>query len=104
MGEETRSPMTTAEKLAAAKPKRTRRKNGGSSKGKTVVWKCQLATCRTNLRLSILDVAEAIGMSASGLWDVEHGTDPLLTTAMRLSNFYGLAIPTLWPSEVKESK
>jgi DNA-binding XRE family transcriptional regulator len=48
------------------------------------------------------DVATAVGLSISALFFLEHGTDPQLTTARRLAEFFGTTTDDLWrPLEIK---
>ena len=90
-----------AEQLAKAKQRKRQRKPGHRCNGKPSrrprVWICAIREIRESLGLSIRDVAEATGYTISGLWDIEHGTDPLLTTVGDLTEFYGKAVWELWP-------
>lgn len=95
--------MTPAEKLAAAKPPRKHRAGCVTSKRK-VVWQCRVLQERESLRLSLRDVAQAIGLSQTGLWDIEHGTEVMLTTARKLSEFFGRPIEELWPARAGKRK
>jgi DNA-binding XRE family transcriptional regulator len=82
--------MTPAERLAK---KRTKSK---LPKGRQPVHDCKLAELRLELGLSLKAVGEAIGMTQAGLWNIEHGTDPMLTTARKLAKFYGKTIDDIW--------
>lgn len=57
---------------------------------------------REGLRLSIKDVATAVGMTQSGYCVIEHGTDPLLSTARTIATFFGKSVEELWPKKVEE--
>ena len=92
---------TRAEQVAASKP--PRRAPGSKRQPQPRVWKCLARQARLSLRLSIRDVAPEVGLSVTGLWQVEHGTDPQLTTARRIAAFYGRAVEELWP-ELAEGK
>lgn len=82
-----------AELLAAKKKKPRIRRAKPASRA---VWDTCLREHRTRLGLTIEDVAEAVGLSKTGLWQVEHGSDPMLTTAAKLATFYGVAIEVIW--------
>lgn len=82
--------MTPAERIA--KQKKPRRKLSG----KDTPWICTIGDERRRLGLSQDDVCEEIGLSKSSLSVIEHGTDPLLSTATRLADFFGLPISIFW--------
>lgn len=86
--------MTPAEKLAAEKPWRPAPRN--HVKPRKTVWKCGLRAAREKLRISLRDVAKACGISVTALWQIEMGTDPMLTTATKLAAFFGMRIDELW--------
>lgn len=86
--------MTPAEKLAKNNPHR--RVSGSKSKQYRRVFKCAISEKRRGLRLSIQKVAKEVGMSVSGMYAIEQGTDPMLSTALKLSQFYGCDISELW--------
>lgn len=86
---------TRAEQVAASKP--PRRTPGSKRPPQSRVWRCLVREARLALRLSIRDVAPEVGLSVTGLWQVEHGTDPQLTTARRVAAFYGRTVEELWP-------
>jgi DNA-binding XRE family transcriptional regulator len=87
--------VTPAEKLSAAKPWR-KKPSGASHYDRKCPWKCQCRAIREGLRLSLRDVADKVGLSPTGLHQIEQGTDPLLTTAVRLAAFFGKEISELW--------
>lgn len=91
--------MTPAEKLSAAKPWRREPRNTTAPARKAVWPKCRCRAKREALRLSLRDVATAIGLSVTALHQIEHGTDPMLTTATKLARFFGSAVEELWPSK-----
>lgn len=93
--------MTPAEKLAASKLSRRSRKPGARVP-QPRIWHCELRMTRLALRLSLWEVAGAVGLSVSGLWQIEMGTDPMLTTARRLAEFFGKTIEDLWPKLKEE--
>lgn len=83
---------TPAEQLAAKK----RPKLGKTTGRRKAAWNCGLRRLRQELKLTIDDVAEAVGMSAGGLHDLEHGGDPRLTTAFALCEFFGKKADEIW--------
>ena len=86
--------MTPAEKLSKAK--RRCKPRASNPQPKKVVLRCRLRESREALRLSIADVAKACGMSVSGLWQIEMGGDPQMTTARKLAKFFGKTTDELW--------
>lgn len=91
---------TAAEILSAKKPWRRAPRN--KTHPRNAVWKCRLTEIRESLRLSLRDVASAVGLSVTALWQVEKGTDPMLTTAVKLAEFFGKAVEELWPARSKK--
>ena len=85
-----------AEKLADAKSKLRPAANKKPVKNKT--WTCALRRIREALGLSFDDVANAVKLSKSGYWQIEQGSDPMLTTAYRLAEFFDLSVHDIWPS------
>lgn len=83
--------MTPAETLSQSKPRPTRKPTTHP-----VVWQCSVREERERLRLSCREVADAVGMSYVGYWQVERGSDPKLTTAWKLAEFFGKPIDELW--------
>jgi DNA-binding XRE family transcriptional regulator len=61
-----------------------------------VVWRCGLKQRRNLLGLSLDDVAEAIGVCRTTVWQIENGTDPMLSTAARLAEFFGCGLDEMW--------
>lgn len=95
--------MTPAERLAKAKPYRTRKGEGNDpSPPRYAVWKCTLRERRESLRLSLRDVAAAVGLSVTGYWQIEKGGDVMLTTARRIAAFFGMPIEQLWPNLIEK--
>ena len=95
-----------AEQLARVKYEKATRKPRHRRTGKPVrkrVWVCAIREIRESLGLSLRDVAAATGYTVSGLWEIEHGTDPKLTTAMRLAEFYGCDVAELWPERARDT-
>ncbi len=87
--------MTPAEKLAATKRPLKQRARKKDAK-KFGPWKCRIRDLREELDLSIHRVAEGIGMSAAGLHQIECGGDPMLSTAIKISAFFGVPIESIW--------
>jgi len=92
--------LSQAEQLAKTKRHRKPRRIGQQKTARRVHWVCRIRDVRESLGLSIRDVAEACGFSVAGLWEIEHGTDPMLTSAMRLAEFYGKNFSELWPARL----
>lgn len=87
-----------AEELAAKKPWRREPRNVDYKRKKT--WKkCQLRKLRESLRLSLSDVAQAVGYGVTTIHQLEHGTDPMLTTAKKLATFFGVSVDAIWGDE-----
>ncbi len=86
--------MTPAEEIA----KNKRRKPYRCARRTQVkaVWDCRLRELREALRISVRDVAAAVGLTAPCVWGVEAGRDPQLTTARKLAAFYGKTVEELW--------
>ena len=81
-----------AQRLAATKPEAHKARY----QKKTHIWQCGLREQRKRLGLTQRDVADAIGMTVAGLWAIEHGSDPMLTTAKRIADFFGCSIEDMW--------
>lgn len=97
--------MTPAQKLAKVKQRQRPKRNGPAVKLKTApVWECGIVALREALNLSMKDVASAIGMSMTAVFQIEHGCDPMLTSAVRLAAFYGKPIEKLWHPIAKREK
>lgn len=90
--------MTPAEKLAKKKQWRRAKRNGPPSPPRRAVWKPRLRELRESLRISMRDVAAAVGLGLSSYWQIENGTDPMLTNAVRIATFFGRAVEDLWPT------
>lgn len=58
---------------------------------------------RESLNLSLRDVAGAVGISVTALHQIEHGTDPQLTTARKLSEFFQVPTEKLWPCRKEDA-
>lgn len=84
---------TPAELLARTRKRKRSPRNRVSKVGPLYCF-CRVA--REELGLSLDAVAEAIGMSKTAIWQIEHGGDPVLTTALKLAAFYGMPIERLW--------
>jgi len=92
--------MTPAEKVASKKPLRKRKLTGNASRPRK--WVCKLREKREALGLSMRDVSENTSYTVSTLFEIENGTDPQLTTAMKLAEFFGCTVNELWPSRLKD--
>lgn len=86
---------TPAQLLAERKtPKQSRPIKPNASRKSP--WNCCLRRLREELGLSLDDVAKAVGMSKAGYWELEKGGDPMLTTAHKLSEFFGKTTCDIW--------
>ncbi len=92
--------MTPAEKAAKVK-KAHACKPIGRQNPRKYPWICLVRARRQELRLSMRDVAENIGMSVAGIFEIERGSEPTLDTCRRLADFFGEAIESLWPARRK---
>lgn len=86
--------MTPAEKLSKVKP--WRKPSAKGAKPPAPVWSCRIREHREKLRLSLRDVANGVGLSQTAVHQVEHGSDPMLTSAVALGKFFGVPVETLW--------
>lgn len=82
-----------AETLSENKPRRKLRVKTYTRK---FPWLCRITELRHKLRISLDDVAKEVGISKTALWQIEHGTDPMLTTAKKLAAFFGKVIEDIW--------
>jgi DNA-binding XRE family transcriptional regulator len=95
--------VTPTQKLAAKKTwHRPARNKTSKARTRPVSWECRLREVRESLRLSLRDVAEAVKLSVTALHQIEHGTDPQLTTARKLATFFGRSVEMLWPTLSRE--
>jgi DNA-binding XRE family transcriptional regulator len=94
--------VTPAEQLAAAKPRKRQPRNVVAVRKR--VWGCRVRGYRERLNLSLRDVARAVGLSVTALHQIEHGTDPQLTTARRLAVFFGCTEQELWPAALENQR
>lgn len=88
--------MTPAQRLAETKKRKRQPRNSTTAKRRGA-WVCRVRDKRNALDLSLRDVATAVGISYPGLHQIEHGGDPMLTTATKLAAFFGCTITELWP-------
>lgn len=92
--------MTPAEILAANQPRKRAPRNKAAYKRK-LTWECCLSQLRESLSLSIEVVADAVKLSKTSYWQIEQGTDPMLTNARRIAEFFGKPIEEIWPKKRK---
>ena len=88
--------MTPAEKMAQQKPPRKRRKSPRPKVPPS--WNCTAREVRESLRLSMLDAATGCKLSVAAVYQIENGSDPMLTTARTIATFYGRTVEELWPT------
>lgn len=96
--------MTPAEHLASTKTRQRPRRNECVKMRHAPVWSCRVREVRERLNLSLADVAKAVGLSVTGLFQVEHGGDPMLSTASKLAAFFGKRVEFLWPERTQDNK
>lgn len=92
-----------AEILASKRPIKRAARNTKPYTRKTT-WKCRLREIRVELRLSMDEVVKALGISKTAYWQIEKGGDPMLTTAVKISRFFGTKIDFIWPELIVETK
>lgn len=85
-------PLTPAEKLARKKPKRP-------ANPRHVKLECRLRELRQRAGLTQVEVAAAVGISQGGLSFLENSGEPALTTAIKLSIFYDVAVTEIWKAK-----
>lgn len=66
-------------------------------KGRPMIWKCKLGEKRFGLNLTLREIEAGCGVSSAVLCAIEHGTDPQLTTATKIAEFFGCTIKEMWP-------
>lgn len=73
-----------------------------------VYWpNCELQRIRESLGIPLQDAAEAVGMSKTGYWFVEKGSNVILQNATRIAAFYGMRVDEIWhgsPAEPSRRK
>jgi predicted transcriptional regulator len=94
--------MSPAERLAANKQRKRPKRNSGIGP-RTIKLRCTARAMRESLNLSLRDVATSVGISVSGLHAVEYGCDVQITTALRLCEFYGCGLESLWGAMLKRN-
>lgn len=85
--------MSPAERLAKRRPRKRERRN--ESKFAPIVH-CGVREIRESINLSLRESAEAIGLSISGMFAIEHGGNVTMEVALRISKFYGKPLDELW--------
>lgn len=88
--------MTPAEKASKTKPRRDPRP------GVKAVWRCRLRDKRTKMGLSLRDVEKGTGVSAPTISRAERGDDLILSHAVALARYFGVAVEELWKPIAKE--
>lgn len=87
-----------AAKIAKEQPRQRERRNSVVHRR---VWNCSLREIRDRHALTLDTVAKCVGMSKTAYWQIEHGTDPMLTSARRIAAFFGLTVEDIWPELIK---
>lgn len=85
--------MTPAEQLA-----RVRRRRSLPHTREPGPLECLVRAKRHSLGLTMLEVADHVGVAESHLCDIERGIDLKMSTAARLAKFFGVAVHELWPT------
>lgn len=88
--------MTPAELLASRRKPKENKNPNSTPRLRQKIWDCKLREMRLALGLTIYEVGTAIGMSGSGYYEVEHGCETSLSSAMKLSAFFGKSIEDIW--------
>jgi DNA-binding XRE family transcriptional regulator len=84
-----------AEVLAAKQPqRRSPRKTAGV--GLRAPFNCACRELRESLGLTMGLVATEVGLSKTAYWQIEHGTEPVLSSALRIATFFGRPVESLW--------
>lgn len=83
-----------AQDVADKSPRKRERRNGVEHKK---VWVCNLRYLRDKHNLTMDQVAAGVLLSKTAYWQIEHGSDPMLTSARRIADFFGQRIETIWP-------
>lgn len=91
--------MTPAMKLSRKKKTLVIRNRGIQNAPRRGPWRCRVREKRLALELTASEVADALGLSKAGLSQIENGGDPMLTTAFRLADFFGVSVDELWEEE-----
>jgi DNA-binding XRE family transcriptional regulator len=68
----------------------------------SAVWHCCLREHRTRLGLTLGEVASSVGLTKNCIWQIEHGSDPMLSTAVKLAEFYGVAVEVIWKERIEK--
>lgn len=63
----------------------------------TSPMRCEIRSLRQGLGLTGNQAADGAGISRAALSRIERGYDPHLSTAKKLSAFFGKPIEELWP-------
>lgn len=90
--------MTPAEKLSKTK-QRPKPPRNEKSPARIYSLICHCREKRKSLKLTIEDVATATRITAKNLWDIEHGANLMMTTALKLCEFYGCLLHELWSAK-----
>jgi len=68
------------------------------SRKKDIVFKnCRLKEERLKRAMSLDDLAKLTGVSKQSLWQIQRGTDPMLSTACRIAIGLDVELEYLWP-------
>ena len=83
-----------AQKTAEESPRKRERRNGVEHRK---IWVCNLRFLRDKHNLTMDQVAAGVSLSKTAYWQIEHGSDPMLTSAKRIADFFGQRLEAIWP-------
>jgi transcriptional regulator with XRE-family HTH domain len=61
-----------------------------------ILWTCRVRELRKQAGLSLRDLEKATGLTNAAISLVERGTNPTLSTALKLAEVFGLKIEDIW--------
>jgi DNA-binding XRE family transcriptional regulator len=89
--------LTPAEVLANAKPRRDPEKDKAKKYQRRYgIYACDLRKRRTELHLTLDEVANAVGISTASMSNIEYGGNVSVGMAMNLADFYGTTVYEIW--------
>lgn len=90
--------MVSKAELLSQKKQRSRPRRNPKAKSERILWTTRIAAEREILNLSMRDVADAVGLSLSAYFRIEHGfADVSLSNAYSIASFFGRTVYELWP-------
>jgi len=55
---------------------------------------------RSRRSFTFRELSDAIKISAAVLHAIEHGTDPMLSTAIKIAAFFGTTVEQMWTKKI----